>query len=119
MQTAEAVGIRGGTVLADKGRTQAQSTARAYVLLRAVPGARRRLVDTLLAQPGVVTVDEVEGPLDIVLVIEASDRSHLARTLVRALGSVETMFEGLEMLPAQRRRAAHPKVSKNDTGRPA
>lgn len=96
--------------MASRDHEQARPAARAYVLLRAAPGAHRRLVETLQAQSGVVAVDEVEGPPDVILVIEGRDRTHLARTLMKALASVENMFDGLEMLPAQRRRTVRPKV---------
>ena len=112
----QAAATIGGTTVVNGDDPQARSVARAYVLLRAVPGARPRLVQTLLKQPGVVTVDEVEGPLDIVLVVEGPDRPRLARTMMRALASVEMMFDGLETLPAQRRRPGRQKAGKADAG---
>ena len=51
--------------------------------------------------PGVAEVDLVEGPPDVVLVVEASARQDLARYVVEAVGAVETMTEDLSLLPAR------------------
>jgi cytochrome P450 len=93
-----------------------RSAARAYVLLRAVRGARRQLVQTLRQQPGVLTVDMVEGPMDVILVVGGPDRTRLARTLMKALASVDTLYDGLEMLPTQHWRPVRQKIVRVDTG---
>ncbi len=48
-----------------------------------------------------MTVDLVEGPPDIVLVIEAPDRQQLASVLMNALSSVQDVTEGLELFPTR------------------
>ncbi len=116
MQTVGTEVPRGGATLLNRNNGNARSVARAYVLLRAVPGDRRDLVQTLRQQPGVVTVDMVEGPLDIVLVVQGTDRTRLARTLMKALASVETMFDGLELLPTQRWHPVRQKIGRADSG---
>jgi hypothetical protein len=52
-------------------------------------------------QAGVVAVDLVEGPPDIVFVVEAPDRVELASVLIKAVTSVESMTDGMELLPIQ------------------
>jgi hypothetical protein len=74
---------------------------RAYVLLQSIGNTRSRVIRTLKQQRGVVAVDPVEGPPDVVLVIEASDRPELASLLMRAMPSVEDMTDGLQLLPTQ------------------
>jgi hypothetical protein len=51
--------------------------------------------------PGVVIVDALEGPPDVIMVVEASERQKLAELTIRALASVETVTEGLSVLPAR------------------
>ena len=72
---------------------------RAYVLLQADSNRCNDAVTTLKRQPGVVSVDRVEGPPDIVVLLEARDRSELASILIAALSSVEGITEGVDLLP--------------------
>lgn len=78
---------------------QSNAKTRAYVLLRAPANHRRQAMRSLKQQEGVVAVDLVEGPPDIVLVIEAPDRRELASVLVKAMSSVESVTYGMELLP--------------------
>ncbi len=118
MQRSGTVATEVETAVLNPSDAHPRTPARAYVLLRALPGTRRHLVETLAEQPGVVTVDVVEGPLDIVLVIEGPDRTRLARNLMKALASVETEFDGLEMLPAQRPRPVRRGAARHSAGGP-
>ncbi len=77
------------------------SRTRAYVLLQSIGNTRSRVIKTLKQQRGVVAVDPVEGPPDVVLVIEASDRPELASLLMSAMASVQDMTDGLQLLPTQ------------------
>ena len=72
---------------------------RVYVILDIVNGKHSEAVQSLQAIPGVRGVDVLEGQWDIIMAIEASNRMRLAKHLVRALASVETITEDLQVLP--------------------
>jgi hypothetical protein len=74
-------------------------SARAYVLLNVVRGEVVEAVQTLRGRPGVIVADVIEGPPDIVMVIEARGRRRLADLTVEALSSVENITGDLQLLP--------------------
>jgi putative ubiquitin-RnfH superfamily antitoxin RatB of RatAB toxin-antitoxin module len=43
--------------------------------------------------------DPLEGPPDVIVVVEAPERQRLADLTVQALSSVETMIENVRLLP--------------------
>ena len=73
---------------------------RVYILLDIVGGKAEELVKVLRESPGVVMVDAVEGPPDVIMVVEASDRQKLAERTVQAIAVVENMTENFRLLPA-------------------
>jgi len=75
--------------------------ARAYVLLDIVDGKSEQVAQALQSKPGVVIAEQLEGPPDLIMVVEASDLQHLAKLTVQAITSVETMTHGLRLLPVQ------------------
>lgn len=77
------------------------SRARVYVLLRTVQDCAGNAVLALRQNVGVVAADRLEGPPDIIVVMEAADRPKLARAVVKALASVEVMTDSVELLPVQ------------------
>jgi DNA-binding Lrp family transcriptional regulator len=81
-------------------------SAKAYVLLNVVHEKQEQVVRALRGKPGVLMVDVVEGPPDVVVVLRARDRQKLAKLTVQALASVETMTEGLQLLPTRNRLSA-------------
>ena len=89
------------TAVADRESRQAKPPTRAYVLLQSTGHKRNEAIGILRQQPGVVTVDPVEGPPDIVIVVEAPTRRKLASLLVRAMASVQDLTEDIELLPTQ------------------
>ncbi len=76
-------------------------SARAYLLLNIVQGKSEEAARILRDEVGIVAVDMLEGPPDIIVLIEASGRSTLARLTVRAIASVEALTEDIQLLPAQ------------------
>ncbi len=52
-------------------------------------------------KPGVVKADLLEGPPDVIVVVEASNRQELAELTMQVLASVETMTEHLQLLPTR------------------
>ncbi len=75
--------------------------ARAYVLLDIKDGKLGEVAKVLRAMSGVVLTDILEGPPDIIIAVEASEREKLAEFTVQALASVEDMTEDIRLLPAQ------------------
>jgi hypothetical protein len=74
-------------------------SAKAYVLLNVVHEKQEQVVRALRGKLGVLMVDVVEGPPDVVVVLEARNRQKLAKRTVQALALVETMTEELQLLP--------------------
>jgi hypothetical protein len=74
--------------------------SKAYVLFEALDGKCESIVQALQGKPGVVVVDKVEGPPDVVMVVEAPNRRRLAKRVISALASVENITEGFNLLPA-------------------
>jgi len=75
--------------------------ARVYVLISAIPGRSPQIARALMTKPGVVTADLLQGPPDVVMVVEANDEGKLAELTVKALASVEKFTEELHLLPVQ------------------
>jgi len=76
-------------------------SARAYVLLDTFEGRAYEVAQTLRNKPGVRTVDVLEGPPTLVMVIQARNRQRLADLTNKALASVETMTDNWQLLPVQ------------------
>jgi len=72
-----------------------------YVLLDIVDGKAEQVVQVLQETPGVVMVETLEGPPNVIIVMEAAERQHLAKLTIQALTLVETMTERLQLLPAR------------------
>ena len=74
---------------------------RVYALLDIVDGKTEQVAKVLRESPGVVIADAVEGPPDVVIVVEAPEREQLAKLTIGALASVETMTENVCLLPVR------------------
>jgi len=72
-----------------------------YVLLDMVDGKAEHVVQVLQEIPGVVMVETLEGPPDIVVLIEAPEREQLAKWTIDALASVEMLTEQVRLLPTR------------------
>ena len=75
---------------------------RAYVLIDAVEGKASEILTALYDSPGIIAADYIEGPPDIVLVIEADDRLKLAIRVNNILHSIESITEDLRCFLANR-----------------
>ena len=75
--------------------------AKVYVLLRVKEGKSEQVVQTLRSKAGVRLLDVLEGPPDVIMMVQARERRRLAELTVEALASVENITEGLQLLPAQ------------------
>ena len=72
---------------------------RAYLLLQVVKEKSKEVAQVLRQKPGVLMADTVEGPPDVIAIMEASERKLLADLTVQALSSVENMLENVRLLP--------------------
>jgi hypothetical protein len=72
---------------------------RAYVLLCLAKGNPALVAQVLRQKPGVLMADPLEGPPDVIVVVEAPERQKLADLTVQALSSVEAMIENVRLLP--------------------
>ena len=76
---------------------------RAYILLDIADGKAKQAIKVLRESPGVLMVDALEGPPDVIIVMEALERQQLAKLAVQALASVETMTDHVSVLPTKDR----------------
>ena len=78
-------------------------SAKAYVLLNVVHEKQEQVVRALRGKPGVLMVDVVEGPPDVVVVVGARGRQKLAKLTIQALALVEAITEEVQLLPTRGR----------------
>jgi len=71
---------------------------RVYILLDIVDGKAEQAVKVLRKSRGVIMVDALESPPDVIVVMEAPERQQLARQSIQALASVETITEQVCLL---------------------
>ena len=76
-------------------------SARTYLLLNILEGKSKEAARLLRDGVGVIAVDMLEGPPDIIVLIKASRRSTLARLTVRIIASVEALTQDIQLLPVQ------------------
>jgi hypothetical protein len=74
---------------------------RAYILLNIADGKAEQVTKVLRESPGVVMADALEGPPDVIIMMEASERQQLAKLTIQALASVETITEHVYLLPTR------------------
>ena len=74
---------------------------RVYALLNIAHGKAHEVAELLRDRPGVVLVDSLKGPPDLIMVVEASAREELVRLTLQVLNSVESMTEGLRLLDSR------------------
>ena len=74
---------------------------RVYILLDIVDGKAEQAVKVLRKSLGVIMVDALESPPDVIMVMEAPERQQLAKQTTQALASLETITEHVCLLPAR------------------
>ncbi len=74
---------------------------RAYMLLDIKEGKVEEAIKLLRENTGVVAVDVLEGPPDVMTVLEASGQKQLSELTVQAFASVEPLTEQVCLLPAR------------------
>ena len=73
---------------------------RVYVILDVTAGKAGWVAQTLRRQPCVLLADEIEERSHVVLVLEAPSRQKLAESTIKALSSVESATDDVQLLPA-------------------
>ena len=93
-------------------------SAKVYLLLDLVNADSEQVARTLRSKPGVATVDVLEGPPDLLVVIEAPQRQKAAEYLMGLLDSVDGMIDNLHVMPVQDPTAKRSLIEtgKRDTG---
>jgi predicted dinucleotide-utilizing enzyme len=74
---------------------------RIYLLLDVLKDKSDQVTENLQGRPGVVIADPLQGPPDVMIVVEASNRQSVAELAIQALVSVETMTKSVRMLPTR------------------
>ncbi len=70
-------------------------------MLETVNGHSEEVAQVIRRNPGVVTVDVVEGKPDVIAVMEAGDRQELAQLLMQVISCVENTTEDARILPTR------------------
>ena len=74
---------------------------RVYVLLDIIACQSDWVVRTLRSKTGVVLADELEDQPRVIMVVEADDRQKLAELTVQILSLVDSVTDGVQLLPAK------------------
>ena len=80
---------------------------RVYVLINVKKGMADRVLRSLQNRAGVLMVDIVERPPDIIMVVQAANQERLTRLTIEALLPLEYLIEGLQLLPSHDRTMAY------------
>jgi hypothetical protein len=76
-------------------------STRVYLLLKLVNGNTATVAETLKGMPGIARVDTLEGPPDLITVIEAPGRQRAAEHLMGVLDIVDGVVEDIKVLPVR------------------
>lgn len=76
---------------------------RVYILLDIVDGRAEQVAQVLRSSLGVVMADVLEGPPDVIIVMEVPERQRLAKLVIEVLTVVEAVTENVRLLPIRDR----------------
>ena len=76
-------------------------STRAYVLINSVEGKAPEVLTTLRGKPGIKFMDYLEGPPDIIVILQACTRQKLAELTNHVLYLVESLIENFQVLPTK------------------
>lgn len=91
-QPAADLGAREGSVVVDR----EGAVVKAYVLIQAEPGKTGRVVEAVVQVRGVISVEGVTGPYDVVALAEARNLDEFSW---RVIGSIEAIEGIIRTLP--------------------
>ena len=77
---------------------------RAYIMLHTINGKSKEVFQSLQGKLGVVLIDTLDGPPDVVLIIEAQTKEKLAEVTVSALTEVEMVTGNFDLLTVHKPR---------------
>jgi hypothetical protein len=72
---------------------------RAYIFMDVAHGAASDVLRMLKGKPSIASVDCVEGPPDVIVVVEAEEPQRLAEVAVNALTSVAHLTNSVQCSP--------------------
>ena len=90
-------------------------SARVYILLDIKDRELKQAVQTLQEKDGVKTVEVLEGSPNILMMIQARNRTSLANLANHALASLEGITESVQLLPVQNKN--NTRLNENDNGK--
>jgi hypothetical protein len=93
------------------------SNPKAYILIDVADGRANEILAMLQGQPSIAEIECVEGPPDIVMVVEADEAQKLAELTIKALTTVEHLTSSIRCLPVSHQGIASSKVQNEMEGR--
>ena len=74
---------------------------RVYILLDIIAGKSGWVTENLRSMPGVILADELEDQPKVIMVAQAAERQELAELTIQALDAVDSVTDGVQLLPAK------------------
>jgi hypothetical protein len=93
------------------------SNPKAYILIDVADGRANEILAMLQGQPSIAEIECVEGPPDIVMVVEADEAQKLAELTIKALTTVEHLTSSIRCLPVSHQGIESSKVQNGMEGR--
>jgi hypothetical protein len=75
------------------------TSTKLYLLLDIVNSNSKQAVQALTGRPGITSIDVLEGPPDLMVVIEGRTRQRAANNMMDILNSIDNITENFTMLP--------------------
>jgi hypothetical protein len=100
-----------------QGRRYIDMATRVYLLLELVNGNKATVAAALKNTQGIVGVDTLEGPPDLITVIEAPARQKAAEYLMGVLDLVDGVVEDIRVLPVQESVETNTRIDRGDCQR--
>ena len=71
---------------------------RAYILIEVVVGQANPVAEALRSLPGVLSVDSVTGPYDLIAIVEASDLAAISELTTRQMHAINGIMRTVTCL---------------------
>jgi hypothetical protein len=73
---------------------------RVFMLLDVKNGKSEQLISSIKDKAGIAIAEMLDGPPDVILMVEAPNRQELADKAIHAISLVENMIDNIRLLPA-------------------